>query len=137
MLVGQRRKPPFWLDLPSCLQLVSKAQSGYETWCPFVSLELTEILSVITGRGEKGCVWGVCVCVCVCVCVEYMQRQIHVPNLEGEGGEQKSWWEDSVCGQDTSAWEEERCFVCSFHGVVWLLTLYFPRELLVTRDITF
>ena len=45
--------------------------------------------------------------------------------------------EDSFCGQEMSEWKGERCFVCSFHSVVWLLSRYFPRELLVTRDITF
>ena len=71
------------------------------------------------------------------MCEEYVERQISGTELEDEDGKQSSWWEDGFCGQAMSEWRRERCLVCSFRGVVWLLSLCFPRELLVTRDITF
>lgn len=64
---------------------------------------------------------------------EYIERQISETELEGEDGRQSSWWEDSFCGQAMPEWRGERCLVCSFHGVVWLFSLGFPRELLVTQ----
>lgn len=54
-----------------------------------------------------------------------------------DGLESRGAGEKTVAPARTCRHAKERGFICFSHSVVWLLSHYFPGELLVTRDIVF